>query len=126
MTKLFQMLFLFTLIFSGSALATGQPFDQAKFDALQKEGRPIVVAVHADWCPTCRAQDPILADLLKQKEFQDITALQVDFDKQKSIVKSFKVTYQSTLIVFKGGNEIARSTGDTNKANIAALLRKAL
>ena len=33
---------------------------------------------------------------------------------------------QSTLIVFKGGKEVGRSTGDTSKDSIAALLQKTL
>ena len=33
---------------------------------------------------------------------------------------------QSTLIVFKGKNEIARTTGDTNKTSIEALVAKSL
>lgn len=126
MLKLLKSLLLVSLLASGAALAAGQPYDQARFDALQKAGKPILVMVHADWCPTCRAQEPILIDLLKQPEFQAITGLRVDFDSQKPIVRKFKVVYQSTLIVFKGGKEIARSTGDTHRDSIAALLKKAL
>ncbi|MFA7416570.1 MAG: thioredoxin family protein [Rhizobium sp.] len=125
MLKTFRFLLL-SLLFAGTALAAGAPFDAAKFDALNKEGKPILVAIHADWCPTCKAQDPIVSELLKMPALQGITTLRVDFDKQKDIVKRFKVQYQSTLIVFKDGKEVGRSTGDTNKDSIAALLKKAL
>lgn len=126
MIKVFRNLFLFALFVSGSALASGKPFQQAEFDALQKAGKPIVVMIHASWCPTCKAQEPILDDLLKEPQFQKITGLRVDFDGQKKIVREFHATYQSTLIVFKDGKEVGRSTGDTRKAGIAALLSKAL
>ncbi|MBZ0093693.1 MAG: thioredoxin family protein [Sulfuricellaceae bacterium] len=126
MLKLLKSLLLASLLAAGPALAAGQPYDQARFDALQKAGKPILVMVHADWCPTCRAQEPILVDLLKQPEFQGITGLRVDFDSQKSVVRKFRVTYQSTLIVFKSGKETGRSTGDTHRESIAALLKKAL
>lgn len=115
-----------SLLVAGTALAASIPFDAPQFAALNKEGRPILVAVHADWCPTCRAQDPILSELLKTPEFQGITALRVNFDGQKDVVKSFGVQYQSTLIVFKGGKEVGRSTGDTHRKSIAALMKKAL
>lgn len=111
---------------ASAAFAGGQAFDQAAFDALQKQGKPVLVEIHADWCPTCKTQEPILSDLLKTPELSGLTALRVDFDKQKNVVKSFKVQYQSTLIVFKGGREVGRSTGDTKKDSIAALLKKAL
>jgi thioredoxin 1 len=39
------------------ALAVGpQPFDDAAFAAAQKAGKPIFVAIHASWCPICKAQ----------------------------------------------------------------------
>jgi len=126
MLKLIRSLILLQFFAAGTALAAGQAFDQAAFDALQKQGKPTLVMIHADWCPTCRAQEPILGELLKTPELQAITALRVDFDKQKAAVKAFKVQYQSTLIVFKGGKEVGRSTGDTKKDGIAALLKKAL
>lgn len=111
---------------TGHALAAEAAFDKSTFDSLQKEGKAILVGIHADWCPTCKTQGPIISVLLKTPEFHGITALRVDFDKQKSDVKGFKAQYQSTLIVFKGGKEVGRSTGDTNKESIAALLKKAI
>lgn len=126
MFKFTRVLMLLSFLATGSALAADQAFDQAVFDALQKQGKPVLVMIHADWCPTCKAQEPILGELLKTPELQAITALRVDFDKQKAVVKGFKAQYQSTLIVFKGGKEVGRSTGDTKKDSIAALLKKAL
>lgn len=126
MVEFFRSLLLFSLFAAGAALAGGQPFDQAAFDALQKQGKPILVTIHADWCPTCKAQDPIVSELLKTPALQGITALRVDFDKQKEVVRMFKAQYQSTLIVFKGGKEVGRSTGDTRKESIAALLKQAI
>lgn len=119
-------LILVSLFSAGTAWAGDTAFDAATFDALLKQGKPILVSVHADWCPTCRAQAPIVADLLATPELQGITALRVDFDSQKDVRKRFRVQYQSTLIVFKGGQEVGRSTGETDKQRIAALLRRAI
>ncbi|MDD5328947.1 MAG: thioredoxin family protein [Sulfuricella sp.] len=126
MFRFIRSLLLLSLLAAGQAQAVGQAFDQAAFDALQQQGKPILVAIHADWCPTCKAQEPILSELLKTPELRGLTALRVDFDKQKDAVRAFKAQYQSTLIVFKGGKEVGRSTGDTRKDSIAALLKKAL
>lgn len=126
MPKLIRSLLLLPLLAAATALAGELPFEQAAFDALQKEGKPILVEIYADWCPTCRVQKHILGELLKMPEFHGLTALRVDFDAQKDIVKSFRAQYQGTLIVFKGGREAGRSTGDTKRESIAALLRKVL
>lgn len=99
-------------------------FAQARFDEALKAGKPIVVEIHASWCPTCKAQTAILGPMLKDPKFADLIVLRVDFDAQKDVVRKFGATMQSTLIAFKGGAEVARSVGDTNPASIAALLGK--
>jgi len=126
MKSLLRYIFILSFLAIGSAMADTVPYTQAAFDKLQHEGKPIRVHVHADWCPTCRAQDPIIESLLKQKDFQGVASLRVDFDKQKDIVRAFRVSKQSTLIVFKGGKEVGRSLGDTSRDGIEGLLRKAL
>ena len=126
MLNFLRSLLVLPLLLAGTAFSADRGFDQVTFDALQLQKKPTLVKIHADWCPTCKAQEPIIAELLKTPEFQSITALRVDFDKQKSIVKAFKTQYQSTLVVFKDGKEVGRSTGDTSKDGIAALLKKAL
>lgn len=116
----------FSLIFSGLAFADPTPYTQAGFENLQNEGKSILVDVHAPWCPICRAQTTILNELLKKKEYQSISVLRVDFDGQKDVLKIFNVSKQSTLIVFKGKKEVARSTGDTSAKGIESLLHKAI
>ena len=102
------------------------PFTQTAFAAAQAAGAPILVHISAPWCPTCKAQKPILDKLTADPKFEQLKVFHVDFDSQKDVVRFFKATTQSTLIVFKGGAEAGRSVGDTNAASIAALLDKAL
>ncbi len=102
-----------------------KPYDQASFDALTKAGKPVVVAVHATWCPTCKAQLPIQKSLIESPEFKDYTMLTLDFDRDTDILKAFRVVRQSTIIVFKGSQEVGRSIGDTDKDRIKALFEKA-
>jgi thiol-disulfide isomerase/thioredoxin len=120
--------FVFVLCLIASAASAGgeTAFSQAAFDAAQKAGKPILIEVAASWCPVCKAQAPILKDLRGQPEFKDLQTFTIDFDSQKDLLKAFKVTKQSTLIVFKGANEVGRSTGDTNPATIEALVAKSL
>lgn len=113
--------------FAVSALATETgTFDQKAFAEAQKAGKPIFVGVHASWCPTCKAQDPILSERMSAPKFKDLVYFVIDFDGQKDAVKAFGVRTQSTLIAFKGDKETGRSVGDTNRASIGALLDKTL
>ena len=107
----------------GAALAAElKPYSVAAFDAAKAAGKPILIDVTAPWCPTCKAQHPILSDLESQAKFKDLVVLNVDFDSQKDVLRRFGVRMQSTLIGFKGDKETARSTGDTKAASIARLL----
>jgi thiol-disulfide isomerase/thioredoxin len=103
-----------------------QPFNAQAFADAQKEGRPILVAIHASWCPTCKVQTPILSNLTANPKFKNLAYFVIDFDAQKDFVERFGARMQSTLIVFKGNNEEGRSVGDTNRASIEALLNKTL
>jgi len=103
-----------------------KPFDQAMFDAAKASGRPILVEVTAPWCPVCKAQRPILSDLKASPKFKDLMVFEIDFDSQKDALRMLNVQKQSTLITYKGGREVGRSTGDTNRASIASLLDKAI
>lgn len=109
------------------ALATEAPaFDTQAFADAQKAGKPILIAIHASWCPTCKAQRPILSELRADPKFRDLVYFVIDFDSQKDLVKRFGAQMQSTLIAFKGDKEEGRSVGDTNRSSIFALAAKAL
>jgi thioredoxin 1 len=116
----------------GAALALpavalqGTKFTPAVFATAQKAGKPVLVEVGAPWCPTCKAQAPILGQLLGSDKFKSFTKLDIDFDSQKDDLKTLNVRQQSTLIVYKGDKEVGRSTGDTDPKSIEALLAKAL
>lgn len=116
-----------TLPLASAALASDKkPFTAAAFTAAQAAGKPILIDVSAPWCPTCKAQAPILSKLMSDPRFKNVVAFNVDFDSQKDVLKSFNVQRQSTLIVYKGKQEAGRSVGDTNPASIEALLAKAI
>jgi thioredoxin 1 len=92
----------------------------------RQAGKSIFIAVRASWCPTCKAQEPILSELMADPKFKDLVYFVVDFDTQKSAVKQLGVRMQSTLIAFKGAAETGRSVGDRSRAAIGALLEKTL
>ena len=117
---------LLLVCFSTLAAAVEVPFDQTHFDSMLAAGKPIAVVFHADWCPTCRAQAPLLKDLAQTPDLKSVTLYIANFDTEKALKKSLGVTRQSTIVVFKNGKESARSTGDTQADSLAALLRRAI
>lgn len=124
--KLFKALFLLAFSTLASIATAGEikPFNSAEFDQLTKDGKPVVLAAAAPWCPTCKEQKPILEELMKQPAYKEVTLMTIDFDSAKSTLKKFKITTQSTLVSFKGNQEVGRSAGDTTPSGIEALVRK--
>src|ERR1700746_1041473 len=98
--------------------ADPQPFDAKAFADAQRAGKPIFVGIHASWCPICKAQKPILSELMADPKFKDLVYFVFDFDTQKDVVKFFGARMQSTLIAFKGKTETGRSVGEQDRASI--------
>lgn len=109
------------------ARAEGEtPYTAEAFEAAKAAGSPILIEIAADWCPTCRAQKPIIAALKAKPAFKDLVVLRVDFDAQKDVVRAFGARMQSTLIALRGGTEVGRSVGETDPAAIEAMVLDAL
>ena len=108
-----------------AAAALPQPYNAASFKAAQAAGKPVVVEIHADWCTECQMQDQVLRKMLDEAKYAGYAWLRVDYDRQKDAVKDFKARKESTLVVFKGGREIARATGITAEERIRALVDQA-
>jgi len=111
---------------AGTAAADEVPFEQQAYAEAVAAGKPVVVYLHADWCPTCRAQKPIVDRLSKDPQLTGVTIFIADFDKETALEKALKVQQQSTFVVFRQGHEVARSTGQTSEPAIRAVLEQAL
>jgi thiol-disulfide isomerase/thioredoxin len=116
------------LLLVGASMAHAleiKPYTSDALAAAEKAGQPVALHFHADWCPTCRAQDKALQSLKAEKGL-DITVLTVNYDTEKDMKRRFKVNAQSTFIVLKGQKESARLVGDTSPLNILTALKSAL
>jgi thioredoxin 1 len=108
------------------AAEPARPFERAAFEAAVSGGGPVLVHVDAPWCPICRLQKPILEKLRDQPRFSDVAAFEIDFDNDKASVRAVGARLQSTLIVYRGGREVARTVGDREEGWIEELLEKAV
>ncbi|EUC16623.1 thioredoxin family protein [Paraburkholderia hospita] len=114
------------LLAVGTVFAGELAFNQTQFDRLNADGKPNIVYFHATWCPTCKVQQPIVDRLAASPEMKDVTIFVADYDKEVALKRALKVTQQSTFVVFKGGHEVARSTGQTREQDIRNTFAKAL
>lgn len=109
--------------------AFAKAFAEYRADRLVKilsGGGPVVVHVHADWCAVCKAQLPVMERVLSSSAYKNVQAVRVNFDRDKQFLTDYRVLRQSTIIVFKGGKEIARLSYETDPARIEQTLATAL
>jgi len=85
---------------------------------------PVLVDLYATWCGPCVQQEPILEKWASGKGDQVLVA-RLDVDKAPVIASQYGVMSIPTLILFSGGQEVARAIGVQNEAALDALLAKA-
>ena len=69
---------------------------------------------------------PVVDRLSKDAKFGKVDVFKVDFDSSKELLKRWKVTYQATLIAFKGKTEKTRMSAETDPAAIQKVFEAAL
>ncbi len=97
-------------------------YSKEKFDAALKGSKPILVHVHAEWCPVCVRQEKAFQELSKSADFKRFNAIQVNFDMDTDFRKTYGVNNQSVILIFKGGKEAGRIGGITDPAKIAEFM----
>lgn len=112
---------LLVLVAGAAHALTVQPYSAQALASAQKAGQHVAVHFHADWCPTCRAQDKALQSLKDDPALKDITVLQADYDKETALRKDMGIRVQSTFVVFHGAREVTRRGGVTDPQDIKAV-----
>ncbi|NLN50191.1 MAG: thioredoxin [Acholeplasmataceae bacterium] len=92
-------------------------YEGQEFETLVKEGVTLV-DFFATWCGPCKMLMPQLEELAKEKT--DVKYVKVDIDQHRPLAANvYKITSVPTLILFKDGVEVSRTTGFAPKAKIA-------
>jgi thioredoxin 1 len=100
---------------------TDETFEQ---EVLRSE-TPVLVDFWAPWCPPCRMLAPEL-EKLAEEERGALTVAKLDIDQNAEAPARYGVQSIPTLLLFKGGQEVARLVGYMPKVALAAQLAKHL
>ena len=95
------------------------PFTEENFEqeVLQAEG-PVLVDLFAAWCGPCRALAPVLDALAETRP-----ELRIDVDAQPELAARFDVLTVPTLLLFRSGRLLRRTTGAKTPAELEEFLR---
>ena len=123
MKKIFITLFFFICL-SANAVEKKTNFSAEIFEKAKDSGKTVVINSYEVWCGTCGEQTKILHQA--EKEFKDIVFLSYEQSKNKDIAQKLGIEFWTTIVVYKGNNEVARVVGQTDKKIIYAAIKKGI
>ena len=125
---LVSIFFLFSL--SVNAMEKETTFDKELFDKARSDGKIVVVSSWIKYCSSCAGQMKILQNAKNKGELLDIKFDNIEYFSfdvtKKEISNFFDVQYQTTLIIFKGNQEVYRSIGETTEDLIYEALKASI
>ena len=123
MKKLFTTLFLFVCV-SANAVEKKTNFSEEIFENAKASGKTVVVNSYEIWCGTCSKQTKILDQA--EKEFKDVVFLSYEQSKNENIAEKLDIKFWTTIVVYKGNDEIVRIVGQTDKKTIYSAIQKGI
>ena len=128
--KKFFILSFFLFSLSANAIEKETTFKKDLFDKAQSEGKIVVISSWIKYCTSCASQMKILQNAKNKGELLDIKFDNIEYFSfdvtKKEISNLFDVQYQTTLIIFKGNQEVYRSIGETTKDLIYEALKASI
>jgi thiol-disulfide isomerase/thioredoxin len=123
MKKIFISLFLLVCL-SANAVEKKTNFSEEIFENAKASGKTVVVNSYEVWCGTCSKQTKILDQA--EKEFTDIVFLSYEQSKNEGIAQKLGIKFWTTIVVYKGNDEVARIIGQTDKETIYSAIQKGI
>ncbi len=96
-----------------------------KFDELLKGDKPVVCDFFATWCGPCKMLAPVMEEV--SKDFSDKAVfVKVDIDENIELARRYGIMSIPLVVVFKNGEEAAKSLGYTSKSETKEFLENNL
>ena len=99
-------------------------FTFEKFEKAKQEGKTIVINAWNETCITCAKQSKVFANAVN--DFKNVEFFFYEQNKHKEFAKALNIKFWTTIVVYKGQNEIGREIGLVKKEDIYQLIKKGI
>ncbi len=93
---------------------------EKEYQEMIQSAEMVLMNFGASWCPPCRKMEPVLAEL--KTENPNVGILNIDAGKEQELMKAYSVKQIPTYILYKNGEEVWRTSGETKKSVISSKL----
>lgn len=89
-------------------------FVKADYDKAAADNKIIFLDFYANWCPICRAEEPVIEQGFDNLTTGKIVGFRANFndnqtdDDEKALAKQFNIPYQHHKVIIKNGQEVVR------------------
>lgn len=111
MVGLTPTVFFLRIHFKFSGMPTD--IDSDRLEEIQNSDETWVIDFWADWCQPCKKLAPIFEEV--SEELGDVNFGKVDMEEQQQLGTSMGVRALPTMVIMKGDEEVARTSGVKKK-----------
>ena len=99
--------------------------NNAKYQDLLREGKPLLVDFWAPWCSYCRRIGPAYDRIARQFE-GEVNVVKINIDEEPALAQAEHIEVIPTLVLYRDGEALGSIVAPESKAMIENFIRESL